>query len=197
MTMSDERLVDFIRSLPESTPVQNNIKQRRFTTMHNRGVTPGEFYIAARFTVALIGVIVPEYKFPLLLDLGTKDIRLPVWYKDGSNGWQLADYKTFSKEAFGLPVAMMRAISRKMSIGENQILSALHSLSMISVDVLTNAKEGPRHYRQTFSGRLVNPVDGQAFNLKPVQNVEGFILDKKRVNEWIQKELQKRGQCRS
>lgn len=194
--MSDERLVDFILSLPEPAPVQQNIKQKRFTTLHNRGVSNGELYIAARFTVALTKVIVPEYKIPLLLDLGTQNIRLPVWHKDGS-GWHLADYETFSREAFGLPVAMMRAISRKLNIGENDILSALHTLSMVTVDVLTNAKEGPRQYRQTFGGRLVNPVDGQPLSLKPVQNVEGFMLDKKRVNEWIQKELQKRGQCRS
>jgi hypothetical protein len=88
----------------------------------------------------------------------------------------------------------MRAISRKLSLGENLILGALHSLSMISVEIYTSATEGPRRYRQKFGGSLVNPTDCQPLSYEPMQNVNGFILDKKRVVEWIQKDLKKREQ---
>lgn len=190
--MSQDRIVDMILAMPSTAP-RKPIKEKHYTTLHKRGATNEEFYIVARFIFALMHIKVPKYKIPLLLDIGTKDLRLPVWRKTGS-GWQLAEYKVFSKEAYGLPVPMMRAISRKLSIGENHILEALHSLSMISVDMFISAVEGPRHYRQVFGGRLVNPIDCQPLNYQPVQNITGFILDKKRVQEWIQKELKKRAE---
>lgn len=189
--MSDKSLTDEILSMPVTAP-RCQIKEKHYTTLHKREVTKEEFYIVARFIFALTHVIVPLYKMPLLLDIGITDLRLPVWRKTG-DGWKLADYQVFSKEAFGLPVPMMRAISRKLSIGENLILDALHSLSMISVDMLTSATEGPRRYRQTFGGKFVNPSDCQPLSVKPIQNVEGFVLDKQRVQERIKKDLQKRG----
>jgi hypothetical protein len=42
------------------------------------------------------------------------------------------------------------------------------------------------------SGRLINPADGRPLNYKQVENVQGFILVKKRVVEWVEKERKKR-----
>lgn len=193
--MSGTRLVDEILKKSSTTP-ERPIREKYYTTLHNRDVTSEEFYLVARFIVALIDVIVPKNKIPLLLDIGTHDLRLPVWRKTGG-GWVLANYEIFTKEAYGLPVPMMRAISRKLSLGENQILNALHSLSMIGVDIITNPMEGPRRYRQNLNGILVNPVDGQPLSTTQVQNIEGFKLDKKRIQQWVHKELQKRGNNRT
>lgn len=190
--MTETRIADEILKKP--TPTQRPaIKEKHYRTLHKRDVTLEEYFVVARFAFALTRVTVPgAYRIPQVLDLGNRDLHLPEWYKTGE-GWKVDNYKARNKEALGIPVAMMRAISRKLGISESMILKALHSLSMISVDLYTIA-EGPRRYRQLFSGKLINPVDGNPLNFAPFKDVEGFVLDKKRVNEWIKKDLKKREQ---
>jgi hypothetical protein len=166
------------------------LKEKRYTTLHNRGATDSEFYIVARFIHGLTHVIAPEYKIPLVLDLGRRELRLPVWSKDGE-GWHRAGYEFFREEALGIMVPMMRAIERYTGIAESSTLNSLHSFSMVAVAPCLIAGT-PRQYRQPMSGRLINPADGRPLNYKQVENVQGFILVKKRVVEWVEKERKKR-----
>jgi hypothetical protein len=196
--MGYEFVDDLLRlTTPEKPEVvkRKNIGHRR-TTLHRRDVEHMDFYVVARFIHALIKVRVEvkvdektSLRIPQVLEVGVVEMCLPVWHKTGE-GWQFSEYKTFAREGLGLTVAMMRAIVNYLGIRESAIVNALQSLSMISSSIGPDGEK--RQYRQMCIGNLINPSDGQRLSF-PEMELEGFILDRKRVQEWIDKDLQKRG----
>ena len=183
------------------------IFKTRNPTLHRRDVDHVDFYVLARFIHALtkVGVrvnVVDGAKsfvswMPLVGDLGVQDLRLPVWQKTGEL-WQHQGYQHFKKEAVCVAKPMMRAIANYLGMCESAIVTALFRLSFLSVDIPTE-DTGNRRVRQKFTGRLINPVDSRPLSLQPekipaLATMEGFILDKQRVVEWVEKDLAKRGQ---
>lgn len=187
----------FVDELLRMPPVHQGtvVKERHRTTLHNRSVTKEELYIVARFIHGLTRVVVPKYQIPRVLELGVVVLRLPIWSKEG-DGWHHAGYEFFKREALGVTVEMMRAIERYTGITESSMLAALHSLSMIAV-LQPLVDETPRQYRHRVSGNLINPSDGTSMLWDPVDDAMCFVLDKKRVFEWIKKEKEKKAHASS
>jgi len=195
--MSDRiRTVDLInakaKELQEQKAAQPPKKtEKRFDTLHRRDINSMDFYHVGRFIHALKKVRVKDKMgIPQVIAMGEQELRLPVWYKSG-DGWKLSSFRNFNREAVGITVAMMRAIERYLGIRECILIEALFNLSMISVE-RTTGTTGKRRYRQSCSGRLINPVDGTPFRYNPVEGIEAFVLDWKRVKEWIDKGRAKR-----
>ena len=214
--MAKERTVDLLKEWQKATEQDNQpetkkerkIFRQQSPTLHRRDVTHVDFFVMARFIHALITVKAAvevgtgqnspvTTRMPLVTDMGKQILNLPVWRKTGAI-WQQEGYKPFEKDAIAIAVPMMHAIVRYLGIRESAIVNALFNFSMISVDMLTG-NEGKRSFRQRFRGKLINPRDGQPLNIQcetivGIETMSAFILEKKRVNEWIQKNLQKNEQ---
>lgn len=185
-------LVPEILRLPKpEEPKRKRIEQRR-TTLHRRDLEHIDFYVIARFVHGLITVRTETaiddkttMRIPQVLDLGNRILYLPEWEKTGK-GWVFAELGEHVKPAICVSTHMMRAIGRYVGLRESAMVNALYKLSMVSV-IGFNGEGRPR-YRQRCKGRFINPADGQKLNFAE-RELEGFVLDGKRVREWIDKEL--------
>ncbi|TSK08543.1 MAG: hypothetical protein FPO08_04345 [Geobacter sp.] len=184
----------FVDGLLNGTEQQRRT-DRRNTTLHRRDIEAYDFFVVARFAHALVKVKMAVHgvkdKIPQVLDMGGTELTLPVWSKNGQ-GWYGAGFKQVKRDALCVSTSMMRAIVRYLGIREGAIVQTLFRLSMLSSSQGNGDK---RIFRQTCTGVLFDPATRQKLGFSEVTK-EGFIVDRKRIEEWIAKAPKKEGSNR-
>ncbi|WP_129126914.1 hypothetical protein [Geomonas oryzae] len=167
----------------------------RDTTLHRRDIGPDDFFVVARFAHALVKVKMAvqgvKDKIPQVLDMGETELTLPVWAKN-EEGWHQAGFKQVKRDALCITTPMMRAIVRYLGIREGAFVQTLFRLSMLSSGQGNGDK---RIFRHTCTGMLFDPATRQKLGFSEVTK-EGFIVDRKRIDEWIAKVPKKKGSNR-
>jgi hypothetical protein len=141
-------------------------------TIHRKDIGMADFTLLAQFSGALRKVRTP-FGDPVVCQLGTIIMMLPVWYRTGE-GWVLAGYKEFNREAIGIAKADMRSVCNYLNVREPRLIDTLYRLSMLGVVPGATPHAKPR-FRMPFAGTyLSDPPFISSAN-------EGFIIEKRRV----------------
>lgn len=143
------------------------------SSIHRRDISRDDIYVLARFCRAL-DMVQGCGGVPIVWELGTLEIWLPVWYQSGL-GWQISRYKPFVKEAIGIEKGDMRRICRYLGIREPVLLHLLFKFSMLAVVPGTSLLK-PK-FRLPFDGVPLGMVGaGPSSRIE-----EGFVLERRRA----------------
>ena len=172
----------------------DKIKRCPSGTLHRRDLASCDFGVLVSFIRALT-FIRPVTRIVMIdgeervveihrtIDVGKQELRLPLWYK--ANGqWQEAGFKIYEKEAILVPLSIMRRIAKYMSIKESAIIRTLFKFSMISSFILHQNNQLLYRYRYSWK---TSDIDFERIEVV----IEGFMLDKERVDQWTTKVLNK------
>jgi hypothetical protein len=140
-------------------------------TTHRKDITTEDFKLLAQFSAALHNVRTP-WCDTVVCQLGVVLMLLPVWHRTG-DGWVLAAYKEYEREAIGIAKPDMRIVCNYLNISQPTLLNMLYRLSMLGVVPGTSVFDKPR-FRMPFTGRFEGT--------KPFvsSTSQGFIIEKRR-----------------
>lgn len=142
------------------------------TSLHRKDISKADFQLLARLCYALQVLQGDFGLLPFLL--GIVEMWLPVWYRAG-DGWRLAGYRPFKREAYGIETADMRRIRRYLKVREADLISMLFRLSMLAVTPSQKISDPPR-FRMEFYGV---PID--YYGAQPLHSF-GFIIERRRAD---------------
>lgn len=144
------------------------------STIHRKDITGGEMYLLARFSHAL-DTLSDEVGNSLVWEIGACEVWLPVWYLS-AGGWQLSNYKKFTKEIIGIQKHDMRRIARYMRVRECELVKLLFRFSILAVVAERSTSAKPR-FRMSFYGVKSSWGGGAPTSLIK----DAFVLEKRRA----------------